>query len=324
MVAIGIALAIVGMDVATIAADPPAAKANVEKAVVKAAGLRAANKPDDALEVLRQATRAVKQSVGDEAAELLPIYELATEILIETDAVEKAAPLLDKSLALHATLLDSAGESDATLTASHARAILLEGRLRGHAGRLLPAVESAAQAARMLDRAAGPAAADVPRAVAQLEAAVKAVSDLLGPAHESALEANLLAAEALESIGQCGAAAARRATRLAAVRESVGAADPDALADACHVALLQLAAGQTADAVADLEAALEAAPSETRGYSAAVRTLGRLQLAAEHFTEARQAYLRAADIDSATPGATAFAPLHDRLLAAMVSFQSGR
>ena len=327
IVAIGIALAIVGMDVATIAADPPpaaaAAKA-VEKAVEKAAGLRAANKPDEALEVLRQATRAVKQSAGEEAAELLPIYELATEILIETEAGEKAAALLQKSLALHAKLLEEAGESDQQLTASHARAILLEGRLHAHDGRLLPAVESSARAARMLDRAAGPAAADIPRAVAQLEANVKAVADLLGPAHESALEANLVAAEALESIGQCGAAAARRATRLAAVRESLGGADADSLADACRVALLRLAAGQAGDAVADLEAALEATPPETRGYAAAVRSLGRLHQAAEQFAAARQDFLRAAELDAASPGMTPVAPLHDKLLAATVAFRSGR
>ncbi len=69
IVAIGIALAIMGTHVATIAADPPpaiaAAENGVGKAVEKAAGLRAANKPDEALEVLRQATRAVKQSAGD-------------------------------------------------------------------------------------------------------------------------------------------------------------------------------------------------------------------------------------------------------------------
>lgn len=328
IVAIGIALAIVGMDVATIAADPPPAAAAAEnavgKAVEKAAGLRAANKHDEALEVLRQATRAVKQSAGEEAAELLPIYELATEILIETEAGEKAAALLQKSLALHAKLLEEAGESDQKLTASHARAILLESRLHAHDGRLLPAVESSARAARMLDRAAGPAAADIPRAVAQLEAAVKAVADLLGPAHESALEANLVAAEALESIGQCGAAAARRATRLAAVRESLGGADADSLADACRVALLRLAAGQAGDAVADLESALEAAPPETRGYAAAVRSLGRLQQAAEQFAAARQAFLRAAELDAASPGMTPVAPLHDKLLAATVAFRSGR
>jgi hypothetical protein len=328
IVAIGIALAIVGMDVTTIAADPPPAAAAAEnavgKAVEKAAGLRAANKHDEALEVLRQATRAVKQSAGEEAAELLPIYELATEILIETEAGEKAAALLQKSLALHAKLLEEAGESDQKLTASHARAILLESRLHAHDGRLLPAVESSARAARMLDRAAGPAAADIPRAVAQLEAAVKAVADLLGPAHESALEANLVAAEALESIGQCGAAAARRATRLAAVRESLGGADADSLADACRVALLRLAAGQAGDAVADLESALEAAPPETRGYAAAVRSLGRLQQAAEQFAAARQAFLRAAELDAASPGMTPVAPLHDKLLAATVAFRSGR
>lgn len=328
IVAIGIALAIVGMDVATIAADPPPAAAAAEnavgKAVEKAAGLRAANKPDEALEVLRQATRAVKQSAGDEAAELLPIYELATEILIETEAGEKAAALLQKSLALHAKLLEDAGESDQQLTASHARAILLESRLHAHDGRLLPAVESSAQAARMLDGAAGPAAADIPRAVAQLEAAVKAVADLLGPTHESALEANLVAAEALESIGQCGAAAARRATRLAAVRESLGAADADSLADACHVARLRMAAGQADDAVADLESALESAPPETGGYAAAVRSLGRLHQAAEQFAAARQAFLRAAELDAASPGMTPVAPLHDKLLAATVAFRSGR
>jgi hypothetical protein len=326
IVAIGIALAIVGMDVATIAADPPPAAAAAEnavgKAVEKAAGLRAANKPDEALEVLRQATRAVKQSAGDEAAELLPIYELATEILIETEAGEKAAALLQKSLALHAKLLEEAGESDQQLTASHARAILLESRLHAHDGRLLPAVESSARAARMLDGAAGPAAADIPRAVAQLEAAVKAVADLLGPTHESALEANLVAAEALESIGQCGAAAARRATRLAAVRESLGAADADSLADACHVARLRMAAGQAGDAVADLESALESAPPETRGYAAAVRSLGRLHQAAEQFAAARQAFLRAAELDAASPGMTPVAPLHDKLLAASVAFRS--
>jgi len=328
MVAIGIALAVVGADVATIAADPPptaaAADKTVGQAIEKAAGLRAENKPDEALELLRQATRAVKQSAGDDAAELLPIYELATEILIETEAVEKAAALLEKSLALHETRLKAAGGSDPQLTASQARAILLEGRLHAHDGHLLPAVESAARAVRLLDAAAGSAAPDLPRAVAQLEAAIDAATSLLGPTHESALEANLVAAETLESIGQCGAAAARRATRQAAVRESLGPADPDTLADACRVARLRMAAGEAAEAVADLEAALEAAPPETRGYAAAVRTLGELHVVAEQFTAARQAYLRAADVDSEAPGATPFAVLHDRLLAAMVAFQSGR
>jgi len=323
VVAVSLVLAIMGLEVPSTAAEPPPAGA-VGPSLAKAADLRAKGSFDEALEVLRQATRTVKQSAGDEATELLPVYELAVEILIETDAFDKAAALLDKSLALHATLLAAAGGFEPKLTASHARALLLEGRMHSHAGRLIPAVESAARAARMLDRAAEPAAADVPRAVVQLEAAAGAVGKLLGPTHESVLEANLLVAQALESIGRCDAAAARRATRLAAMREAAGPADPDALVEACHIARLRMDAGKVAAAVADLETALEAAPPETRGYAAAVRTLGRLQMAAEHFTEARQAYLRAADIDTATPGAMPFAPLHDRLLAGMVEFQGGR
>ena len=325
IVAIGIALAIVGMDVATIAADQPPAPAATEttkKPIDQANVLRAEKKFAEALEILRQATRAVKQSAGDEAPDLLPIYELATVVLIETDEVEKAAALLDKSLALHATLLEAAGGSDPQLTPSYARALLLQGRLHELNGRVSPAVESAAQAARLLDAAAGSTAADLPRAVTQLMAAVGGVADLLGPDHESAKQAFLLAAETLESLGRSLEAAKLRAERLAAVRESLGPAD--LLAEACQIARLRLAAGQAAEAVADMEAAVAAAPPETPGYPAALRTLGEIHLAAEHFTEAQQAYLRAADIDSAGNGPDHHVAASDRLRAAMVGYACGR
>jgi tetratricopeptide (TPR) repeat protein len=322
-IVISAALTIVAIDFPIASADPSEGTTPQETAIEAAIRLRAEKKPDEALEVLRQATRTVKQASGDDSAELLPLYELATELLIETDAIDKAAALLEKSLGLHAKLLE-AGGAEPKLVASHARAILIEGRLQSQDGRLLPAVESAARAARMLDVAATPAKSDLARAVAQLEAAAAAVSDLLGPKHESVIEANLRAGEALESIGRPEAAAARRATRLAAIRESLGSAEPDVLAEACHVAFLRLAAGRAADAIPELEAILKTVPPETRGYGAAVRTLGRLNLAAEQFVAARKVFLQAADIDSTSFGAASFPTLHDKLLAAMVAFQSRR
>lgn len=308
-----------GAAAAAAAAEAPAVPAH-EVALDKARTLRAEGKRDEALDVLRVATREVKKAAGENAPLLLPIYEAAAELLIDTEEFAKAEALLEKALALHRDLLDGGAGGD---QAGYGRTLLVEARLHQAEGRLERALAAAKEALLVLDAHAGGTAPDTLRAGEAFQKSVAAFAELLGPDHEATVVARSTAADVEESLGRLREAIALRGTSVAALRTRLGPDAPATRAETARLTRLLLAAGRAADAVESQQATVAAA-ADAAADAADLRLLGDLLLAVERFSEAEATYQKALATDRAALGDTHPHTLLDRLAIMRIGLRSGR
>ena len=167
-------------------AKPTLAETTVRPAIEKARTLREEGKHEEALDALRVATREVKQAEGETAPNLLPIYELAADILVETAQTEKATALLEKAIELHRTLLAESRHPD---PACYGRTLLVEHRHHAAERKIEPALDTAKRAWLLLDVHAGPSADDTQRAAEAFAKSLATFHELLGPDHDATLAA---------------------------------------------------------------------------------------------------------------------------------------
>ncbi len=301
------------------AAKPTLAETTVRPAIEKAISLREEAKHEEALDALRVATREVKKAAGESAPELLPIYELTADILVETAQGEKATALLEKAIELHRTLLEEARHPDA---ACYGRTLLVEHRLHAAERKIEPALDAAKRAWLLLDVHAGPSAPDTLRAAEAFEKSVATFHELLGPDHDATLAATAVAADVHEGTGRLEAAIALRKQLAGQALKRHGPAAPDTRAAADRVARLLHASGRAGDALEAQEAVVAAA--EGSSVAAARRLYGNLLLSLERFTEAEAAYRAALEADLAAVGEAHPATALDRLSLERIGILRGR
>jgi tetratricopeptide (TPR) repeat protein len=268
-------------------------------ALDKAAALVKEGKPEEALTVLRAATLDVKKRRGVGHPDLLPIYDAAGEILVETDPRGKAESLYEKSIVIR-ELLQKKGKLDDE--AKLGRTWLLLARVRLAAGKLEQALAAAGSAVKTLERAGGPRHDDTQAAWEVFDRIVVSFEDLLGPEDPATRQARDRSASLAEAHGRLASAIDTRRVSLAGLQNRGGNDSPAALEEFGRIQRLLLEAGRTDEAIAEQEKFIESVTAdEPEKKSAparleALRLLGEMQLAAESFTAATAAFDKALEV----------------------------
>jgi hypothetical protein len=292
-----------------------------ESPLETAASLRAAGRMDDALEILRVESRRIKAVEGDASLLLLPINDLASEILVDTGATDTARPLLDKTIATRRSLLDGGRREHA---AALGGSLLTLARLETAAKRLPDAADTARLALLAYDRAIPPSPEGVVRAREALHGITETIDELLGPAADATRQARDQAAAAFASLGLCEDAIKQRKRVLEALL-STDTAAPDDLREASEsLGRLMLAAGHAGEATAfvgrSLESAVMTQPEQRLPLR---RLLGELQLAAGQLAAAEESFTRLIDEAPAAEKPSAVAESGDKLRRLLVTLHRG-
>jgi len=305
---------------------PPAKKAAPNPtmaALEKAATLRKDGKPEEALEVLRIATRDVKKRRGVGHADLLPIYDMAGEILLETDPREKAESLYKKSIGIRERLQRERRLRD---EAALGRTQYLLARVQLAANKIEEALDSATKAVRILDATRGPAHDETLAAWELLTRGVAACEDLLGPDDPASRRAREGLSALNEAYGRFAEAIDCRRTMLATLEKRHGRDSGEASAEMTRLHRLLLDSGRAGEAIAAQERLAVGEPDESavEARIAALRLLAELHLAAEHFTAATDACERALAASEARYGKNHPEVRCDRLALLAVETRRGR
>lgn len=316
-----------GLEAAPPQPKPPAKKAApnpTTAALEKAAALRKDGKPEDALEVLRIATREVKKRRGVGHADLLPIYDAAGEILVETDPKEMAESLYEKSIAIRERLQRERRLRDEEALG---RTWYLLARVQLAANKVEDALESATKAVRILDATRGPAHDDTLAAWELLARGVATCEDLLGPDDPASRRAREGLSALNEAYGRFAEAIDSRRTMLATLEKRHGRDSGEASVEMIRLHRLLLdsgLAGEAIDAQERLAAEEPDDPAAVEARLAALRLLAELHLAAEHFTAATDACERALAASEARFGKNHPEVRYDRLALLSVETRRGR
>ena len=329
---------------AVVSRGSAAARADVAKtvsdAVATASRLREADKPDEALDALRAAARTVKEKVGPRVPELLPIYDLAAEMLLAADdpeKSEKADRLLGKIVAIREQIFD---EGDASQAGPLGESLLLLSGVRSSGGKLQPALDAAKQAVIVLDTSFGPDHEASVRAVAAVSKTLAAFDDTLGVDHEATFSARSSAISLQESLGHYREAIQARKSRMDSLRKRLGPDHPQTLEETERLSRLLLASGRAAEAIPTQKTAVEgwrviasrdsgtdedgrrAARADPRVIGAR-RLLGELALASEQFSLAERMFAEAHAANVALHGADDPDSIIDSLHSLDVARRSG-
>lgn len=291
----------------------------------RASALRAEEKPEEALEELRQAARDLKESQGDDFPGLLPLYDLAAEILFETGQFEKAEPLLARVIDLRETLIESGRVEERGPLAS---SLLLIGKVHASQGEVGDVIDSIKRAVILYGTTLGLRHSETMRAQAELGRAVQLYVDTLGPEHEATLVARRALADVQESLGDYAAAVETWQKVYAISSAALGTESGETSMDAERLSEAMVCAGRASAAVEFLTERLEklvAAPGDTSASRARVwRIIGELHLALERFTPATNAFREALRLDETLAGRERNASvLLDRILLARVDSSRG-
>ena len=293
--------------------------ARSESALDAAAALRAVGRFDKALDTLREESRAVKKKEGPDSPSVLPINDLAFEILIDKGDLEAAKALLDKTIALRQKLVDG-GKRD------HAGDLgdsLLElTRLELQTTRVPEAIVAARRAAVILDGAPERDDAAVARSAKALADCIERLEALLGAGAEKSLQARADAAATFASLGMFSEAIVQRRQILAACLKQDSA---DEVVDATEqLVRLMMVAGQAAEALPIVEDSLDAiGPEHARETTALRRLLGETQLAADRLVLAEGSCMAVLETTRAEAKPSAVVMAADQLRCLLVALRRG-
>ena len=301
--------------------SPFAAAGTDDAALEQATALRAEGKFDDALDLLRGESRAIKEADGDDSPRLLPVNDLAADILLDKGEVETAATLLGKTIAAREKLV-AAGARDQS--APLGRSLLTSVRLERAAQRLPAASDAAQRALRAFDAAPDrdpEALADARQAVEQ---AVDAIDDQLGAAAVATREARDKAAGTFASLGMDAAAIEQRRRIVAGMLEPGEAEAAEIVEATDRLARLMLMAGRADEALPMVEQSLAALGSASPREATAIRRLlGELQLAAGRLAAARGTCTGVLESTQAEPKPVPSILAGDRLRKLLVDVRRG-
>lgn len=292
---------------------PPSPAAEPPTTLEQAAALRADGRFDEAIELLRVESRTIKEADGDESLRLLPVNDLAAEILVDKAAFETAESLLSKTIAIRQQLVD-AGERDQAL--GLCRSLLVLSRLQAADRRVPDAIASARRGLVTADTAAVPRVEWLAAGRQTIEAAVAATEALVGPGDDATLETREQAATAFESLGIFDAAIEQRRLILAGLATRGESARRDVALATARLCRLMMTAGRADDAIAVLGDAATATPEEKVEVE---RLLGEARLAAGQFSAAEASFDRVLAETRAAQGPPTPASMGDRLRRLLVA-----
>jgi tetratricopeptide (TPR) repeat protein len=288
----------------------------------RAAALRADGRLDEALEVLRTASREVKKASGEDSLQLLPINDLAAAILVEKGDLETAEPLITKVIGVRQRLVDAGrGAYSPELAAS----LMTLVQLQTKAKRFADAASTARRALLLQDKTDGPTNPATGAIRLSLESTLESLDDFIGFTDKTAIDAHEAAATTFVSMGLLGPAVEQRRKVLAGTRGRGDAAAPESLAAAERLCRLMMTAGFAAEAIPIAEdaakrAATASAPIPTSG----LRLVGELQLATGQLTAADASFKAVVESSLATKGLSPIASAIDRLRRLLIDVQRGR
>lgn len=293
----------------------------VKTALEQAAALRAEGLFDEALDALRAESRKIKTAEGDDSPELLPINDLAAEILVDKGDLTTASSLLTKTIAAREKLIaEGAGDQATELAGS---LVTLAG-LETSAKRLPAAVAAGRRALLILDGVPDRNDEALARAQAELETAADILEEMVGPGSDVSVATRDEIASLFTSLGMIPEAIAQRRRILTGLMHKQLVNAPAVLQAADRLGRLMMTNGRADEAIPIVESSLPALGSaETPEAIAARRLLGDLQFAAGNFALAEascDAVLEATQGDAKT---SAIAPAADRLRGLLVAVRCG-
>jgi tetratricopeptide (TPR) repeat protein len=250
----------------------------------RAAILRSAGKLDQALDVLRAESRDIKKRDGDDSVRLLPINDLAAEILIDKGDIETAATLLEKTIATREKLVATGTREQ---SAPLGRSLLTRARLETAANRLPAAADAARRSLLAFDAAPDRNAEDIASSRESLERSVNAIDGMLGST-ATTREARGQAAGTFTSLSMYPEAIEQRRRILAGIIDQRDATAADILDATDRLGRLMLEAGQAEEALEIVARSLERLePDHPQEANSVRRLIGALQMAAGKLVLAR-------------------------------------
>ena len=304
---------------ATTGADAP--DQATPSALEQAQSLRAAGRFEEALDVLRTESRDIKRAFGDNSLNLLPVNDLAVEILIDSGSLENARQLLDKTMAARRRLIDEGRREYAPALGS---SLLTLARHEMAVKRLPAAADAARQALEMFASAPEPVAEDTERAAKALTDVVSALAGLVGSNAEATRKARVDAATTFTSAGMVQEAIDQRQQILEGLLSAADAKATDIREASERLGAQMMLAGRATEAVAVLEKPLARLGSGSPAEMLSVRRLlGDLQLAAEQLALAGATYQQVFEDGQALGQSVAMVTAGDRLRCLLASVRRG-
>jgi len=293
----------------------------VETALEHAAKLRAEGRFDEALDALRAESRKIKAADGDESPRLLPINDLAAEILIDNGDLETAASLLGKTISAREKIIATGNRAE---DSAHGSSLLALARLETTAKRLPAAIAAGKRALLLLDGASERDPAALARAAATLQTATDVLADLVGPGSDAALTARDEVAALFTSLGMIPEAIEQRRAILAGLMQN-RAVDPKAVLQATdRLGRLMMTNGRAAEAIPVVETTLPAlGAADAHEALAARRLLGELQLAAGTLSLAEASFAHVLEVTQRNAKHSPIDVAGDRLRSLLVAARRG-
>jgi tetratricopeptide (TPR) repeat protein len=243
----------------------------------EAAALWAEGRFDEALDTLRTESRSIKEAEGEDAPGLLPINDLAAEILIDRGDLTTAAALLEKTILAREQLVAAGGAEQAVALGA---SWLSRARLETTAKRLPAALAAAKRALLILDGASPRDAAAVARAQTALQTATDELDEMVGAGSDTSVEARNEVAVVLTSLGMIPEAIAQRQKTLAGLMEQREVDATAVLQATEQLSRLMMVNGRAEEAIPVVEMTLPRLGAVTTPQAiAAQRLLGELYLA---------------------------------------------
>ncbi len=304
---------------ATTGADVPEQAA--PSALEQAQSLRAAGRFEEALDVLRTESREIKRKFGDNSLNLLPVNDLAAEILIDSGSLDTARQLLEKTMAARRQLIEEGRREYAPALGN---SLLTLARHETAAKRLPAAADAARQALGLFASALDPVAKDTERASKALADAISTLDGLVGSNAEATRKARVDAATTFTSLGMVREAIDQRQHMLEGLLSATDAKAADIRTASEQLGAQMLLAGRATEAVALLEKSLVRLGTGSRAETLPVRRLlGDLQLAGDQLALAGASYQQAFEDGQALGQSVALITAGDRLRGLLASVRRG-
>ncbi|RLS47502.1 MAG: hypothetical protein DWH87_07055, partial [Planctomycetota bacterium] len=307
----GLALVCQGEGRAVVAAPP----------LEEAAGLWAEGRFDEALDTLRTESRAIKAADGDDAAGLLPINDLAAEILIDRGDLTTAAALLEKTILAREQLVAAGGAEQAVALGA---SLLSRARLETIAKRLPAALTAAQRALLIFDNASPRDDAALARAQTALQTATDELDEMVGAGSEASVEARNEVAAVLTSLGMIQGAIAQRQKTLAGLMEQREGDATAVLQATEQLSRLMMVNGRAEEAIPVVEMTLPRLGAVTTPQAiAAQRLLGELYLATGKLALAEATFADVLEAVQKDAKPSPFVLASDRLRSLLVALRQG-
>lgn len=293
----------------------------IETALEQAAALRAEGRFDDALEALRIESRKIKTAEGDGSPKLLPINDLAVEILLDKGDFATASSLLAKTIAAREKLIaDGATDQGAALGSS----LVTLARLEASAKRWPAVIATGRQALLLLDGASDRTEEALARAQAEIQTAADMLEQMVGPGSDVSVATRDELASLFTSLGMIPQAIEQRRKILAGLEQRRPLNAPAMLQATDRLGRLMTTNGRAEEAIPIIEAVLAALGKENTVDSlAARRLLGDLQFAAGRCALAEASYAAVLEATQGDAKASAITLATDRLRGLLVTVRCG-